>query len=76
MKHDLSPTQHELLAVELLLTADERRPRRVTVADHERFHRTLDDPHRDDNDIEDLLNEIRDPLPPSIKPSRIHPRHP
>lgn len=69
--NDNSPTQHEPLAVELLVTADHRRPRRVTVDDHERFHRTLDDPHRDDADIEDLLAEIRDPSPVAIKPSRL-----
>ncbi|MFZ9960093.1 MAG: hypothetical protein ACO3GP_06845, partial [Candidatus Limnocylindrus sp.] len=61
MNNHTSQNTHEPLEVELLVSADHRRQRRITVADHERFHRTLDDPQRDDNDIEDLLNEIRDP---------------
>lgn len=71
MKHPSSHNTREPLEVELLVTADQRRPRRITIADHERFIETLDDPHRDDSDIEELLGAIRDPLPIEIKPSRL-----
>ncbi|MFZ9938160.1 MAG: hypothetical protein ACO3JG_14055 [Luteolibacter sp.] len=70
--NDNSPTQHEPLAVELLVTADQRRPRRVSVADHERFHewtRTGEamDP---DDDIDGLIEEIRSAQPYHPKKSR------
>jgi hypothetical protein len=71
MNNHPSQNDREPLAIELLVSADHRRPRRVTVADHERFHRTLEDPHREDAGIEDLLAEIRDPSPVEIKPSRL-----
>ena len=45
------------LEVELLLPPLKRR---ITVRDHERFRETLDDPHRDDDDITDLLTELRE----------------
>ncbi|MFZ9938134.1 MAG: hypothetical protein ACO3JG_13915 [Luteolibacter sp.] len=59
MNHHHSPTQHELLAVELLLTADQRRPRRVSVADHARWNAPGRPPHEDDGDIGELIEEIR-----------------
>lgn len=70
MNHN-SPTHPEPLEIELLVTADERRPRRVTVADHQRFLETYHNPHEDDVDIEDLLEAVRDPSPVAIKPSRL-----
>ena len=59
MNNHTSQNTHEPLEVELLLTADERRPRRVTVADHERWNATGRPPHEDDGDIGELIEEIR-----------------
>ena len=61
MNNHTSQNTHEPLEVELLVTADQRRPRRVSVADHQRFHewtRTGEavDP---DNDLDGLIEEIR-----------------
>ena len=61
MQNHTSHTDRETLEVELLVPEYERRPRRVTVADHERFHdwtRTgkAVDP---DHDLEELLGELR-----------------
>ena len=36
-----------------------RQPRRMTVADHERFRRTLDNPHRDDADLDEEQRQLR-----------------
>jgi hypothetical protein len=54
-----------------------RRPRIVTVADHQRWQETHADPHRDeegrDIDLDSLLAEIRqaEPSLETIKPSRL-----
>ena len=54
-----SPTHREPLEIELLVTADQRRPRRITIADHERWRTTGRPPHEDDNDLEDFIGELR-----------------
>ena len=76
MNNHTSQNDREPLEIELLVTEDERRPRRVTVADHERWHATGRPPQEDDSDLDGLLEELRDPSPIELKPSRIHPRHP
>jgi hypothetical protein len=59
MKTHPSPTHRELLAVELLVTADQRRPRRVSIEDHARWRETGRPPQEDDGDIGELIEEIR-----------------
>lgn len=53
----ISDTPRQPLEVERLLSESQRR--RITVSDHERFRETFDNPHRDDADIADLLDELR-----------------
>jgi hypothetical protein len=59
MKTHPSQNEREPLEIEMLVTADERRPRRVSIEDHARWHATGRPPHEDDGDIGELIEEIR-----------------
>lgn len=59
MNHHPSHNTPEPLAIELLVTADQRRPRRITVQDHHRWQTTHRPPHEADADLEGLLDELR-----------------
>jgi hypothetical protein len=66
-KHHL-PAGHAEECRELVKQIALQRPRRhITIADHERWRKTGEPPHKDDNDIEELIQEIRAAQPQERK---------